>query len=80
MRRSLPELQDVTVTGKLLKKQLVKLDKQTNRRTAAVTANEGNIKPNPAMAIYTFAWVRGSFDLILHASYKTRKHVAGGRK
>jgi hypothetical protein len=39
----------------------------------------GNIKPNPAMAIYTFAWVRGSFDLILHASYKTRKHVGGAQ-
>jgi hypothetical protein len=34
MRRSLSELQDVSVTGKFLKKQLVKLDKQTHRRKA----------------------------------------------
>src|SRR5215471_15785322 len=36
---TLADLRDVTVNSKLLKKQLVKLDKQTNRRSAAVSAN-----------------------------------------
>lgn len=37
-------LQDITVNGKLLKKQLVRLDKQTNRRKPMLTANNGQYR------------------------------------
>ena len=39
----LAELQDITVTGKLLKKQIVRLDVQTNRRTARLAAGGGRL-------------------------------------
>src|SRR5947207_1051316 len=40
----LADLQDVTVTGKLLKKQFVQLDKKTNKRTARLSAGGGVYK------------------------------------
>ena len=40
----LADLQDVTVTGKLLKKQYIQLDKQTNKRTGRLAAGGGAYK------------------------------------
>jgi uncharacterized protein YdeI (BOF family) len=41
---SLADLRDVTVTGTLLKKQLVRLDPQTGERTARLAASNGRYK------------------------------------
>jgi hypothetical protein len=40
-------IRDITVTGKLLKKQLVALDPKTNKRTAAFPAGGGGYKAQP---------------------------------
>src|SRR5437588_3552887 len=43
----LAALQEVTITGTLLRKQIVKLELNTTNRTAHLAANNGEYKPTP---------------------------------